>query len=127
MPQPVSLCGWLLPGPVSTVLAGAPFASATCAAVVPLPYCFDPSAFGPLPLHVALEGDPPRVQVVHLWVLLLGLTPGASAFACCFACPGGASGLAPGVSVAAVLDVSLVGDGSVAASCGAGCAPFPLP
>jgi hypothetical protein len=57
---------------------------------LPLPYCFDPSAFGPLPAHVT---DVPLMPVEHdvEWlVVLLGFTPGVdvAAFACCFAWPG---------------------------------------
>src|SRR4029077_11869608 len=35
--QGEALCGWLLPGPCSTVLGAAPFPSAICPAVLPLP------------------------------------------------------------------------------------------
>src|SRR3954468_15599892 len=106
MPQPVILCGWLFPGPVSTAPAGAPFPSATCAAVLPLPYCFEPSVLGPLPVHAALDGEPPIVHVVHLLVVLLGFTPGAFVFATCLAWPGGVAGAGLAVPLPFLLPVA---------------------
>src|SRR3954471_12514492 len=107
MPQPVILCGWLFPGPVSNAPAGAPFPSATCAAVLPLPYRFEPSFFGPLPVQAALDGEPPTVHVVHLPVVLLGFTPGPFAFAACLAWPGGVAGGVAGAAAGAGLAVPL--------------------
>ena len=38
--QGAAVCGWLFPGPCSTVLGAAPFLCAISPAVRPFPYCF---------------------------------------------------------------------------------------
>jgi len=77
--QSDTLCGWLLPGPVMSVPAGAPRETAICAAVLPLPYRFETSgpAFGvpACAVHVAAPADPPVRQCVQCVVVELGLTP----------------------------------------------------
>ena len=75
------MCGWLLPGPLIVVPAGAPRLLAICAAVLPFPYRFDASAFvvfGFDDVQVALVPvPPPVVHFVQCSVELLGLIPGA--------------------------------------------------
>jgi hypothetical protein len=88
-PGQATLCGWLLPGPKIVAPACTPFDAATCAAVLPLPYCFDESAFAeactvaaavavPLPdaVHVV---ELSYVHLVALFVLFAGFIPGVVA------------------------------------------------
>lgn len=71
------MCGWLLPGPFN-VTPLPPRDVAICEAVVPLPYCFDESAFEP-PVHVVLPPAPwPVTHDVFFDVLFDGLTPGSA-------------------------------------------------
>ncbi len=57
------MCGWLLPGPCSTVLPGAPFLVAISPAVWPLPYCFVwfDDAAACVSFAVSLEGFTPSL------------------------------------------------------------------
>jgi len=77
--QSATLCGWLFPGPVMSVPAGAPRETAIWAAVLPLPYRFETSGptFGvpACAVHVAAPGDPPVRQCVQCVVVELGFTP----------------------------------------------------
>ena len=74
---------------------GAPLPFAICAAVLPLPYCFEASALvDVVDVHVAeVPCPPPVLHDVFLAVVLLGLMPAElSDDVCCwfwFACPGG--------------------------------------
>src|SRR5205814_1343452 len=102
---------------------------AICAAVLPFPYCFDESGFGPLPVHVALEPVPPPVkQCVGLVpvVALLGFTPGVDveAFVACFVCPGELLVLAAGAAAGGVAFLACPGGcpAGAAAGCAAGAA-----
>ena len=84
MPHADTLCGWLLPGPVS-IAPLPPRLTAICAAVIELPYRFETlpltvaaaTLFAPTGEHVAAPVVPPTEQCVHMveFVLLLGLTP----------------------------------------------------
>jgi hypothetical protein len=81
LPHAVTLCGWLLPGPVIVVPSGAPRLTAIWAAVWPLPYRFETSDLPPgvpwAAVQLALPVPaPPVVQCVHLLVVLLGFRPG---------------------------------------------------
>ena len=71
------MCGWLFPGPVICVFAGAPLPFAICAAVWPLPYRFEASGLEDLSdVHVAEPPCPPPVEHdVFLSVVSLGLMP----------------------------------------------------
>jgi len=88
-PGHATLCGWLSPGPKIVAPACTPFDAATCAAVLPLPYCFDESAFAeactvaaavevllPDAVHVV---ELSYVHVVPLFVLFAGFIPGVAA------------------------------------------------
>jgi len=88
-PGHATLCGWLLPGPKMVAPACTPFDAATCAAVFPLPYCFDESAFAeactvaaavavllPDAVHVV---ELSYVHLVPLFVLFAGFIPGVVA------------------------------------------------
>ena len=101
LPQAVTLCGWLLPGPVRYTLPApaAPRPAAICAAVLPLPYRLEVSALpvsdafaGLTRAQVALDPLPPTGPHFVQWsVELLGLTPAAvedDAFAPCVAVDG---------------------------------------
>ena len=82
MPHADTLCGWLLPGPVS-IAPLPPRLTAICAAVIELPYRFETlpltvaaaTLFAPTGEHVAAPVVPPTEQCVHMveFVLLLGL------------------------------------------------------
>ena len=97
LPHAVTLCGWLLPGPVISVPFGAPRPTAICAAVLPLPYRLETSAFVAgvpacaVQLAVPVPAPPVR-QWVHFVVVLLGLTPACvlddAAAPACFDWPG---------------------------------------
>jgi hypothetical protein len=88
-PGHATLCGWLLPGPKIVAPACTPFDAATCAAVLPLPYCFDESALPEACTVAAAEAVllPDAVQVVELsyvhlvplFVLFAGFSPGVVA------------------------------------------------
>jgi hypothetical protein len=84
-PGHATLCGWLLPGPKMVAPACTPFDAATCAAVFPLPYCFDESAFAeactvaaavavllPDAVHVV---ELSYVHLAPLFVLFAGFIP----------------------------------------------------
>jgi hypothetical protein len=83
--QACTLCGWLLPGPMTVVPAGAPRDTAICAAVLPLPYRFDTSDLPEaIPAVLELDGAqvteeplPPVVQLVLCVVAFVGFIPAA--------------------------------------------------
>jgi hypothetical protein len=110
-----TLCGWLLPGPLIVAPACTPFDAATCAAVSPLPYCFDESAlpeactvaaaFALLLPDAVHELELSYVHFAPLFVLSAGFTPAvADAFAPALAdadCPWPESARAVAVNAAA--------------------------
>jgi hypothetical protein len=77
------LCGWLLPGPLIGVPAGAPRETAICAAVFALPYRFEtsdlpeamPAVFPALGVQVADEPLPPVLHSVLCVVAFVGFIP----------------------------------------------------
>jgi hypothetical protein len=128
------LCGWLLPGPVSGWLSGAPRLCAICAAVLPFPYRFDTSGFAPtvvcdglLPLcAVCDEGlTPAELELddaffawpgavsffawpgaVFAWPGALDCAAGCAAVWSCFCCPGAFAEFPPPASADPVKDAA---------------------
>ena len=101
-----SLCGWLLPGPWSTAFPAAPFCSAICPAVCPLPYCFVLSdcASACVSCAVLFDGLTPvafvadavvvGVMVVVAALVVVSAAGGGASF---FTCPGAVAAF-PGAS-----------------------------